>query len=171
VACFAGYALAFHVFVVGLGAFLRARAQSSMSARVLLFAILFGVSVGPWFLSGMLYLAAEHLGRDALLVASPSPFFAFVMLDAAGRSGGTSALAAGGAAAGFWVLVGLLLLASAGRRCREIIQKHETLLAETDRILAEEDAAAAAAHAQPEVTADAPPAAEEPAPETLPAGG
>jgi ABC-type transport system involved in multi-copper enzyme maturation permease subunit len=171
VACFAGYAICFYVFVVGLGAFLRSRAQSSMSARVLMFAILFGVSVGPWIITAIFGLVADRFDREALLVAAPSPFFVVVMLESIGRSTGAPALIIGAAAAGFWALVGLLLLASAGKKCRDIIQKHEAVLAETDRILAAEDEAARAAHAQPEVPADAPPPAEEAAPETMPAGG
>jgi len=171
-ACFAGYAVAFHVFVVGLGAFLRSRAQSAMSARVLLFAILFGVSVGPWIVAVIFGLATERMGRDAMLLGAPSPFFVIAMLDAVGRSDGAPALIVGAIAAGFWALVGLALLGAASRRCRAIIQQHEALLADTDRILAAEDeAAAAAAQAPAEVPAEATAEAEEPAPETMPAGG
>ncbi len=52
-AAFAGYAIAFYLFVVGLGAALRARAGAPLVARMLLFAILFGVAVGPWIVAAI----------------------------------------------------------------------------------------------------------------------
>ena len=45
--------VAFYVFVVGLSAFLRARASSALVARVLLFALLFVIAVGPWILAAI----------------------------------------------------------------------------------------------------------------------
>jgi hypothetical protein len=172
VACFGGYALAFHVFVVGLGAFLRSRAATALSARVLLFAILFALTVGPWIFAAIAGLIAEHAGRDALIVGAPSPFYVFVMVDALGH-GSPLPVVVGAITAGAYALIGLALLAAAGGRCREIIRKHEQLLDDTDRILAAEDAAAAAARApvaaDAPVTADAPEApVSEPAPETEP---
>lgn len=168
-ACWAGYALAFYVFTVGLGAFLRARSSTSLGARVLLFAILFGVSVGPWIVAAIAGLVADHAGRDALVVAAPSPFYVFVMLDAIGRSGrasGSLVIVVGVITAVVYALLGLMLLALAGGRCREIIRKHEEVLAETDRLLAAEDEAAAKAKAGPAAEAPAAdaPAAEEAAP-------
>ncbi len=49
------------------------------------------------------------------------------------------------ACAGLWAVIGVLLLGLSSRRCNKIIRDHEALLAETDRILAEDDAMAAAA--------------------------
>jgi ABC-type transport system involved in multi-copper enzyme maturation permease subunit len=159
VACFAGYALSFYVFIVGLGAFLRSRASTSLGARVMLFAILFAVSVGPWIVAAIAGLVADHAGRDALVVAAPSPFYVFVMLEAIGRGGGNITVVVGMITAVVYGLIGLLLLGFAGGRCREIIRKHEELLAETDRLLAAEDEAAAKAKVEPE--AEAPAAAAE----------
>jgi ABC-type transport system involved in multi-copper enzyme maturation permease subunit len=171
VACFGGYALCFHVFVVGLGAFLRSRAVSALSARVLLFAILFAVAVGPWIFAAIAGLVAEHAGREALVVGAPSPFYVFVMLDALGH-GSQLPVVVGAVTAGAYALLGLGLLGAAGGRCREIIRKHEALLDETDRILAAEDAAAAAARAPVAADAPVPDAPEAPlseaAPETEP---
>lgn len=155
VACFAGYALLFYVFTVGLGAFLRSRASTSLGARVLLFAVLFAVSVGPWIVAAIAGLVADHAGRDALVVAAPSPFYVFVMLDAMGRSSGNLAIVVGMITAVIYGLLGLVLLGLAGGRCREIIRKHEEVLAETDRLLAAEDEAAAKAK-EPAVAEEAP---------------
>jgi ABC-type transport system involved in multi-copper enzyme maturation permease subunit len=157
VAVFAGYALAFYVFIVGLGAFLRSRSASPLVARVLLFAFLFAISVGPWIVAAIAGLIADHSGRDALIVAAPSPFYVFVMIEAMGRTsggggGGGAAVMAGMVASMIWALLGLLLLGAAGRRCGTIIRKHEATLDHTDRMLAAEDEAAAARG----VPADAP---------------
>ncbi len=143
---FAGYTMAFFVFVVGLGAFLRARATTSLVARVLFFAILFGVSVGPWIVAAIAGLLREgHTNQDILVAASPSPFFAFVVADAGTRTDHEPLLVAGIAAMLAWAVVGIGLLAVAGRRCSAIIQRHEAILADGDRILAAEDEAARAA--------------------------
>ncbi|APR83979.1 Hypothetical protein A7982_09328 [Minicystis rosea] len=164
IACFGGYALAFYVFAVGLAAFLRSRAQTSLSARIILFALLVAVSVGPWVVAAIAGLVADNVSKDALIVGAPSPFYVFVMLDALG-GGDQLPVVIGLVMAAVYALLGLVLLGGAGSRCREIIRKHEETLAETDRILAAEDAAAMAARAP----APTEPAAEnEPAPATEP---
>jgi hypothetical protein len=143
---FAGYALAFFVFVVGLGAFLRARSSAPLIARVLLFALLFGISVGPWVVAAIAGLLSDHGGdRNVLVVAAPSPFYVFVMIESLTRSGPEALVGAGLTAMTVWALLGLLLLAVAARRCEGIIRRHEALLAEGDRQLAAEDEAARAA--------------------------
>ena len=143
---FAGYTLAFFVFVVGLGALLRARATTALMARVVLFAVLFGVAVGPWVVAAIAGLLGEAgSDRTVLVVAAPSPFYAFVLLDAATRSSAGPLVAAGVAAMMGWATIGLVLLGAAGRRCAGIIRRHEAVLAEGDRLLAAEDAAALAA--------------------------
>lgn len=157
VACFGGHAVAFYVFVVGLGAFLRSRSATSLSARMLLFAILFAVAVGPWIVAAIGGLVSDHGSRNALIVGAPSPFYVFVMLDALAR-GDKLPVIVGMVTAMIYALLGLALLGAAGARCREIIHRHEALLDETDRILAAEDAAALAA--QTPVAVDAPVAVE-----------
>jgi ABC-type transport system involved in multi-copper enzyme maturation permease subunit len=156
VALFSGYLVAFYVFVVGLSAFIRARASSALVARVLLFGLLFGISVGPWIVAAIAGLVTEHTSREALIIGAPSPFYVLVMLDARGSATGGPTILAGVIAAMVWAAAGLLLLGAAGRRCATIIGKHEALLDETDRILAAEDEAAAAARQGPAVPADAP---------------
>ena len=147
IACFGGYALAFYVFVVGLAAFLRSRARTALSARILLFALLVAVSVGPWIVAAIAGLVAENAGKNALIIGAPSPFYVFVMLDGLGRADRVPVIV-GMVMAAAYAVIGLLLLGAAGSRCRAIIRKHEETLAETDRILAAEDAASMAARAQ-----------------------
>jgi ABC-type transport system involved in multi-copper enzyme maturation permease subunit len=162
-AAFGGYAIAFYVFVVGLGAALRARASAPLVARMLLFALLFGITVGPWIVAAIAGALTEGSASDnAYVVAAPSPFYVFVMSKAIGRGAYSGPLVVTGM--GFcviWAALGILLLGVAARRCGTIIRKHEAMLAETDRILAAEDEAAAAPPPAPD---DAPPLAPSPAP-------
>ena len=156
---FLAYAAAFFVFMTGLAAFLRARSGTSMVARVLLFAVLFGVSVGPWIIGAIAGALADAGGfRDAFVVAAPSPFYAYFMVEAVGRGGSDGVVVAGLAATIGWVAVGLGFLGAARSKCAHIIDDHEMALAEADRRLAREDEEAAAARA----------AAASPAPTTAP---
>ena len=147
---FAEYAAAFYVFVVGLGAWLRARATSSLSTRVLLFAILFGIAVGPWMVAAIAGLITDGVSSDdALLVASPSPFYSYVIVDAIDDKDGSAAkVTAGLLCSAGWVILGLLLLASAGRRARRIIADHAAAQRHAYVRLREEDASIAAAEAE-----------------------
>jgi hypothetical protein len=175
VLCFAGYAAGFYVFVVGLGAYLRARMSGAVGARVVLFAVLFAIAVGPWIVAAIAGILTDHWAREWFVVAAPSPFFVFVMIDALSGDGARVLIPAGIVASAAWASIGLVFLAAASRTCRRIIRRHEETLAETERILAEEDAAAEAgppADAPADAPANGPPEslAEEPAPETLPTG-
>jgi hypothetical protein len=165
VVVFGAYATAFFVFTIGLGAFLRARSSSALLARVLLFTFLFAVAVGPWIIAAIAGLvAASGPTHDALIVAAPSPFFAFVMIDAIQHSTEGALIAAGVASMVGWAAVGLILIGAAQRRCSKIIRQHNATLAETDRLLAAEDeAAAAAAAAPPDAPGHAPPDTAAPA--------
>jgi ABC-type transport system involved in multi-copper enzyme maturation permease subunit len=143
---FAVYALAFYVFLVGLGAFLRARTASPMVARVLLLTLLFAIAVGPWIVAAIAGLIAEHgAGEGALVIAAPSPFYAFLMMSRADQSDPGALVVSGYLAAAGWAAFGLGLLAAARTRCAALIARRDAALAETDALLAQEDAAALAA--------------------------
>ncbi|CAN97539.1 MULTISPECIES: ABC transporter permease [Sorangium] len=140
------YALAVYVFLVGLGAFLRARIASPLVARALLLTLLFTIAVGPWIVAAIAGLVAElDTSESALLVAAPSPFYAFVMLSRADQGDAGSVIAAGYTAAAGWVAVGLGLLSAARARCAAVVAQREAAFAETDALLAREDEAALAA--------------------------
>lgn len=146
------YLIAFYVFIVGLGAYLRARSSSPLTTRVLLGAILFGVAVGPWVVAAIAGLITDHSGREALVVGAPSPFYVVVMMESSYGSDSELLVTTGIFMTAGWAAIGILLLMAASRRCRTIIDKHEAVLAEGDRRLAAEDAARA------EPPPDAPPA-------------
>ncbi len=144
----ASYALAFFVFVVGLGAFLRARLASPLSARVLLVAAISVASVIPWVVALLAGLTREHgVDREVLVLAAPSPFYVFALFEAVARPDGDLQIYAGLAAMGGWATLGLVLLAEAGRRSRAILRREAARLAEDERMLAAEDEAAARARA------------------------
>jgi hypothetical protein len=157
------YAASFYLFSVGLGAFLRARSSTSLLSRVLLLAVHFLVAVGPWVVAAITGIMASPGGRSALIVAAPSPLYVFVAFDAIEKAGEEFLVVASVVASLVWGLLGIVLLALARSRVRRVIAAHELALGESDRILAEEDAAAvrameeAAARAVPAVAA--PPAA------------
>lgn len=143
--CFSAYALAFYTFLVGLGAFLRARTAAPAITRILLLTLLFVVAIGPWIVAAIAGLLADHgVGDRALVVAAPSPFYAFLMMARVDEIEAAPVLIAGFTAIAGWVVLGLGLLAAARSRCAMLIARHEAVLAETDALLAQEDEAATA---------------------------
>lgn len=148
---FATYALAFYVFLIGLGAFLRARAASPVVARVLLLTLLFAIAVGPWVVAAIAGLIAEHSGGErALVIAAPSPLYAFLMMAKTDDVDAGPLLMAGVVAAAGWGVLGLGLLAAARSRCAALCAAQDAVHAQTDALLAREDEAAlAAAQAAP----------------------
>ena len=169
-----GYAVCFYVFIVGLGAFLRARTSTAMVSRVVLFMILFAIAGGPWIFAVIADLLAHKTTHEALIIAAPSPFYAFLMIDAIQRSRSEAQIIAGVVAMALWAVLGLIFLSLARARCARIIADHEVMLAETDRILAAEDAAEARAAAglpeEPPAASTTPEAAADLAPPEAPAG-
>jgi hypothetical protein len=174
---FTAYAAAFVTFVVGLAAFLRARSVSTAVPRVLLLVVLFFVFTGPWILAAITGVFAGGSGSQygpAMAVAAPSPFYAFIAVESIpAPDPGIAVFAAMVAAAGYAV-GGFAFLVAANVRCRRIIDEHETILAEADRRLAEEDRLAQEtrdARAQAnlaDLEAPAPEPAAEPAPAPAP---
>jgi len=136
--CF--YAASFLVFLVGLRSFLRARGRSPAISRVLLLAIGFGVSVGPWIIAAI----AGVLGGgsdEALVIASPSPFYAFYVLSAIQRSGQDLHVIAGVTASVGWVGMGTFLTLAARRHASVVMENHERMITEACTQLDAEDAA------------------------------
>lgn len=141
VSLFSTYAAGFVVFLAGLGAWLRVRSPSAAQARALLFAILFGVAVGPWIVAAVTGILAAG-ADEALIVASPSPFFAFVMMGAVTELERAPTIFAGILSSAGYALLGVLLFLAARRRCRAIVVEQRRLAMAADRVLAEEDEAA-----------------------------
>jgi hypothetical protein len=180
---FSVFSFGFTLFLIGLTAFLRARAKNASGPRVLLLVTLFLLTAGPWVLAAMAGVMTS--GTDsALAVASPSPLYVLVVtLDAIRRgtvASGTKTVPvlATLLCAGIYGVIGMAMTMAAARKCNRIIAEHEAMLSEADRRLAAEDAeaearkrkaeedaeAAARAEAEKPAPADAPPADEEAAP-------
>jgi hypothetical protein len=171
---FAIYVVGFFVFSVGFTAFLRSRTGTTLAARMLLLAVHFLVAIGPWVVAAIAGVISAGTDRSALVVAAPSPFYVFLALDALER-GSESVLVIGSVFMSVaWGLFGILFLGFARIRTARVITQHNAALAESDRLLAEEDAAMMAqanapapqAPSEEAMPAETPPAAE---PDAIPA--
>src|SRR5262249_29672237 len=146
---FAAYATPFFVFVVGLNTWLRARGNSPWIARLISGGVLFLIAAGPWVVAAIGGVLARTDEKDWLIVGSPSPFYAFVMLGAL-DSAHTDRfpIPAGLACATGWGALGLILLAAAGRRCARTVAQHDAAVAQAEAALDAEEAAKRSATAQ-----------------------
>jgi hypothetical protein len=138
--------------MLGLGTYARVRASGPTIARLVLTGVVIALAITPWVVAAIVgvFSASSRWDDDMLSIASPSPAFVFYAVDKIDDADpGVAPAAAAFCSAGYF-LVGLLFLLSAQSRSKKIIQKHEAMLAETDRLLAQEDEAAAEARAQAE---------------------
>ena len=139
---FGVYAALFFFFVVGLMAWLRARGahQSPWTPRLIAGAFLFIIAAGPWVVALIGGAMARH-GEEWLVVAAPSPFYAYLM--AAHVKGASSEsvpiLVAGLGCALAWGFLGFLLMALAARRCARTVAEHDAAVATAEAALAAED--------------------------------
>lgn len=164
------YATGFFVFMLGLGTYARARSRSAMAARLILAGTVIGLFITPWVVAAIIGVLGAPSGAwdDSMLsVASPSPAFVFFAIGKADEADPGPAPFVSVACSFAYMLIGVLFLIAAKARSTKIITQHAAMLAETDRLLAQEDeaaeAAAAAGHAAgPEGAA--PPGEPEPQP-------
>jgi hypothetical protein len=124
-----GYAAAFLVFVAGFAAWTRARSRSNGVPRVLLLGVLFLAVVGPWI--AMAIAGIFESSERALLVAAPSPLYAFHLrkVISSGTADAQVALLAGSVAAVSWAVIGLGLFALASGRVEQRINEERALRA------------------------------------------
>lgn len=164
VIAFGAYAAAFFVFVTGFVAWTRARATGATVPRLLLVAVLFFASVGPWIAMAIAGILTDG-SDDALVVASPSPTFVFVMMRALDRTAPNRelAVAAGIVCSAAWALLGTGLLGGAAARTRRVVREHQQRLAELEAALdrADEPVAEAPLSGAPPPSRLEPPAAGE----------
>jgi ABC-type transport system involved in multi-copper enzyme maturation permease subunit len=159
---FDGQLLAFLVFLCGLSAFFRSRAQGATAPRILLLVTIVTASLGPWIvmaIGGVLTRGTD----DALALAAPSPFYAFELAD---RLKGAKpypselVLPAILCSAGY-ALFGVGLLALAGSRTHQRLEQERQRVTQLEALLdAELEAQEAASPASGEPPAQPP----EPAP-------
>lgn len=145
---FATYLSLFFIFVVGLTASLRARGNAPWVARLITMAILLLIQAGPWVVAAIGGVLSTRHDDDWLMVAAPSPFYVFAMLKEAGKSEPSAVIPVGLACAFMWGMAGLLLLATAARRCSRIVAQHDAAVAHADAALRAEEEALARASAR-----------------------
>jgi ABC-2 family transporter protein len=125
---FQGQLLAFLLFLSGLSAFLRARAEGATAPRVLLLVSMLSALIGPFIVMAIAGVVTRT-GDATMALAAPSPIFAFVLAEALSSGAGNASSLMPPAilcSAGYALLgVGLLALASSrvGRRLAEEQQR------------------------------------------------
>ncbi len=147
----ASYVIPFFVFVVGLGAWLRARGGSPWAARLVTSGILLFVAAAPWVAAAIAGVIAQGSEKDWLAIASPSPFYVLAMVAAigSGTSDGGVLVPAGLVCGVGWGVTGLILLGVATQRARRTIAERDAELAATDLALRAEAEAAVRAGETP----------------------
>lgn len=108
---FGGYVGGFALFAIGFATAARARANSAAVPRLLLAGALFLALLGPYIVMAIGGILSNGTER-ALLMAAPSPAFAFIVVDRLKSPGGDADLyaIAGAAASVGWGLIGFGLL-------------------------------------------------------------
>jgi ABC-type transport system involved in multi-copper enzyme maturation permease subunit len=154
---FAVYAAPFLVFVVGLFAWLRARAHTPWVARLIGMAVLFLIAAGPWVAAAIGGVLSSTHDDAWFMVAAPSPCYAFKMISSVDRADGGGFILAGVVCAVGWALTGLTLLTAASRRCARMVAQHDAaVLQAEDALRAEDEAARIVAPPFVPATTDAP---------------
>lgn len=151
------YATGFFVFMLGLGTYSRARSSNAMVARLVLAGTVIGLFITPWVVAaiiGVLGAPSGGFDDDMLSVASPSPAFVFFAIAKAKDSDPGIAPFASVLCSFAYMLLGVLCILAARSRSAKIIAAHDAMLADTDRLLAQEDEAAEAARAEAEAAAE-----------------
>ncbi|MBK8942772.1 MAG: ABC transporter permease [Polyangiaceae bacterium] len=149
---FGGYVCGFCLFCIGLGAWLRSRSNNLFGVRLLYAVILGGLAVVPWIVAALFGLASR--GSDAaLLLAAPSPFFIFVLLDSQPPD---AAHEVGVALSLLWAASGLSLFVAGARTARGALAAWDRQVAAEQDIYDHEDSAAG----QAPVPSDGAPAPE-----------
>jgi hypothetical protein len=140
VLAFGGYVLGYGLFIAGFTAWVRARSTTTAVPRLLLLAILFVTSVGPWLVMAVAGVVTDG-SESAFVFAAPSPTYVFVMMKTIGSSSAEAdlVLGAGAACAAAWALLGIGLFSASIARTRRVVREHKRAQAELDHMLAAED--------------------------------
>jgi hypothetical protein len=133
------YAATYFLFLGGFAAWVRSKSSTSGIARLMLVVAIFFTAIVPWIIAAIAGILADHRSSDAIIVAAPSPFYVFVLMDALNGASRQSAAAAGIVSSAAWAFIGMGLFAAASSRCKAIVDKHNGLLAQADAMLQKED--------------------------------
>jgi hypothetical protein len=140
---FALYASGFFLFVAGLTAWLRSRGQTPWIARLVAGALIFLVCAGPWVVAAIGGVLARHHGDDWLVVAAPSPFYAFYMMvfiDSSSHPTTDMPVVEIGAAFSLvWGLIGVALAGAAAHRCQRTVRENDAMVAVAEAALRVEE--------------------------------
>ncbi len=152
VAVFGLYTIGFFVFMLGLGTYARVRASGPTVGRLVLAGTVIALAITPWVVAAIVgvFSSSSRWDDDMLSIAAPSPAYVFFAMDKIDDSDPGVAPWASVFCSAAYFLIGLLFLFGAKSRSAGIIRKHEAMLAETDRLLAQEDEAVLAARAEAE---------------------
>ncbi|MEO8875466.1 MAG: ABC transporter permease [Polyangiaceae bacterium] len=143
----------FFIFMVGLVAWLRSRDNTPWVSRMIAAAIIFLIAALPWIVVaiGSVANTGGSGSEDWLVAASPSPFFAFSMVEALDKTAPGPIVEFGLGCAMAWAFLGLAFLAAAARRCSQSITRYDASLAQAEAAFAAEDEAIARTAATPAV--------------------
>jgi ABC-type transport system involved in multi-copper enzyme maturation permease subunit len=156
---FNGQLLAFLVFLCGLSAFFRTRAEGATAPRILLLVTILTATMGPWIamaIGGVL----SRGGNDALALAAPSPIYAFELAEQLQRSSTYPyelVLPAILCSAGY-ALFGVGLLALAGSRTHQRLEQERQRVTQLEALLDAELQAQEVPGTQPSEPPPRPPA-------------
>ena len=163
---FDGQLLAFLLFLCGLSAFFRTRAETPVVPRVLLVVTTVVAAIGPWIVMAIAGVVTQT-SDGTLALASPSPTYAFVLAEEIQRSSvnlPNLILPAILCSAGY-ALFGLgLFTMAAGRAHARLVQERERV-SQLEALLDAELQAEMDASATPEAEGAADPSVAEPDPE------
>jgi ABC-type transport system involved in multi-copper enzyme maturation permease subunit len=155
---FDGQLLAFLVFLCGVSAFFRTRAEGATAPRVLLVVTILAATIGPWIAMAIAGVVTRS-GDATMALAAPSPTYAFVLAEEIQRGSASLSrlmMPAILCAAGYALFgVGLLAMA-AGRAHARIGQERERLTQLEAMLDAELRAEESAAAPSAELAAQAP---------------
>jgi ABC-type transport system involved in multi-copper enzyme maturation permease subunit len=159
---FDGQLVAFLIFLAGISAFFRARAEGATVPRVLLVLTVVTATIGPWIVLAIAGVVTRS-GDSLIALGAPSPVFAFILAEeiARGSSNLASELTAAVVCSVGYALFGVGLLALAAGRAQNRQRAERERLSQLEAMLdaelsAEQEAAlgtAAPDAADPERTA------------------
>jgi ABC-type transport system involved in multi-copper enzyme maturation permease subunit len=145
---FDGQLLAFLVFLCGISAFFRTRAEGATVPRVLLILTIVTAAIGPWIVMAIAGFVARS-GDGTLALGAPSPVYAFVLAEELkrGTTSTSELLVPAIACSAAYALAGVGLLAMAAGRAHHRQGQERERLARLEAMLDAELLAEAAAGA------------------------
>lgn len=150
---FDGQLLAFLIFLCGISAFFRTRAEGATVPRVLLVLTIVTASIGPWIVMAIAGFVTRS-GDGTLALGAPSPVYAFVLAEEIqhGTTNTIDLLVPAIVCSAGYALFGVGLLAMAAGRAHGRLAQERERLARLEAMLDAELQAEAAARAVPETT-------------------